>query len=290
MNAIIGASGSGKSALAIRLARKFNLDIFSLDSLSIYKYIDIASAKPSKAELSEIKHYGIDLLTPNEHCSAKIFFDLLNSVASDRILIVGGSSFYLKAIIDGLSYTPKSNEIIESYISKITQNKANAYNLLQKIDSIYALKINPNDKYRIQKALEIFFLTNTAPSEFFKQNKKENFQHKINIFELVLPKEQLVSNITKRTESMFKNNIVDEVKNLVLNYADSRVLKAIGIKEVISYLNDEISLESTKELINKNTIALAKRQKTFNKTQFSNVTRAEMKELEQILQDIYKQK
>lgn len=290
MNAIIGASGSGKSALAIRLARKFNLDIFSLDSLSIYKYIDIASAKPSKAELSEIKHYGIDLLTPNEHCNAKIFFDLLNSVASDRILIVGGSSFYLKAIIDGLSYTPKSNEIIESYISKITQNKANAYNLLQKIDSIYALKINPNDKYRIQKALEIFFLTNTAPSEFFKQNKKEKFQHKINIFELVLPKEQLVSNITKRTESMFKNNIVDEVKNLVLNYADSRVLKAIGIKEVISYLNDEISLESTKELINKNTIALAKRQKTFNKTQFSNVTRAEMKELEQILQDIYKQK
>lgn len=290
MNAIIGASGSGKSALAIRLARKFNLDIFSLDSLSIYKYIDIASAKPSKAELSEIKHYGIDLLTPNEHCNAKIFFDLLNSVASDRILIVGGSSFYLKAIIDGLSYTPKSNEIIESYISKITQNKANVYNLLQKIDSIYALKINPNDKYRIQKALEIFFLTNTAPSEFFKQNKKEKFQHKINIFELVLPKEQLVSNITKRTESMFKNNIVDEVKNLVLNYADSRVLKAIGIKEVISYLNDEISLESTKELINKNTIALAKRQKTFNKTQFSNVTRAEMKELEQILQDIYKQK
>lgn len=290
MNAIIGASGSGKSALAIRLARKFNLDIFSLDSLSIYKYIDIASAKPSKAELSEIKHYGIDLLTPNEHCNAKIFFDLLNSVASDRILIVGGSSFYLKAIIDGLSYTPKSNEIIESYISKITQNKANVYNLLQKIDSIYALKINPNDKYRIQKALEIFFLTNTAPSEFFKQNKKEKLQHKINIFELVLPKEQLVSNITKRTESMFKNNIVDEVKNLVLNYADSRVLKAIGIKEVISYLNDEISLESTKELINKNTIALAKRQKTFNKTQFSNVTRAEMKELEQILQDIYKQK
>lgn len=285
MNAIIGASGSGKSSLALRLARKFSLDIFSLDSLSIYKYIDIASAKPSKDELDEIKHYGIDLLMPNEPCNAKIFFNLLKSVANDRLLIVGGSSFYLKAIIDGLSYMPKSNKIVESYISNLNKNAS--YKLLYKLDSTYALKINPNDKYRIAKALEIFFLTNMPPSEFFKQNKRERLEQKINIFELNISKEQLIANITKRTESMFKNHLIDEVEYLAKNYAESRTLKAIGIKEVISYLNNEISLEGAKELINKNTLALAKRQKTFNKTQFSNVIRSNKEELNRILSGLY---
>lgn len=287
MNAIIGATASGKSSLAFHLAKKFKLDIFSIDSLSVYRYIDIASAKPSKRELSEVKHYGIDLLNPDERCNAKVFFDLLEKVASPNLLIVGGSSFYLKSIIDGLSFIPKTTPIVESYLSDALQNKAESYKFLSKIDPVYAAKINPNDKYRIQKALEIFLLTNKIPSDFFTINKRQKLPFKINIFELIKPKDDLIKNIILRTDLMFKNALIDEVKYLIENYAESQSFKAIGIKEIISFLNGKITQEEARELIIKNTISLAKRQKTFNKTQFSDIRRAEFEELRKILIEYY---
>ncbi|RDU65030.1 tRNA (adenosine(37)-N6)-dimethylallyltransferase MiaA [Helicobacter sp. MIT 14-3879] len=287
MNAIIGASGSGKSSLGIYLAKKFKLNIFSIDSLSIYKYIDIASAKPSKDDLKQIKHYGIDLLNPDEKCSAKLFFDLLKQTPQDRLLIVGGSSFYLKSIMDGLSPMPKSPNLIDLKLDSIVRNKQEAHKLLSKIDSNYASKINPNDKYRIKKALEIYFLTNKSPSEFFKQNKKEKLQTKINIFELIKPKETLKSDIKIRVDSMLKNGIIDEVNFLKKNFKNSLTFRAIGIKETLLYLENKLSLDELKEQITKNTIALAKRQTTFNRTQFSNVTRGNATELINILEKYY---
>ncbi|RAX55288.1 tRNA (adenosine(37)-N6)-dimethylallyltransferase MiaA [Helicobacter sp. 16-1353] len=288
MNAIIGATASGKSSLAFYLATKFKLDIFSIDSLSVYRYIDIASAKPSKAELSQVKHYGIDLLNPDERCNAKIFFDLLQKVAKPNILIVGGSSFYLKSIVEGLSFIPKTTAFVESYLLDALQNKAESYKFLNKIDPIYASKINPNDKYRIQKALEIFLLTNQTPSDFFAINKRQKLPFKINIFELIKPKDSLINDIVIRTDLMFKNGLIDEVRYLMDNYPNSQSLKAIGIKEIISFLNGEISQERARELIIKNTIALAKRQTTFNKTQFSQVQRATFDDLNTMLTDLYK--
>lgn len=290
MNAIIGATASGKSALAIQLARKFKLDIFSIDSLSIYKYIDIASAKPNKKDLSEIKHYGVDLLEPSDRCSAKIFFDLLQNLSkqSNKMIIVGGSSFYLKSIISGLSFMPKTTPIIESFLSKLLEEKAKSYEFLSKIDLDYAKKINPNDKYRIQKALEIFLLTNKPPSIFFKDNERKKIDIKINIFELLVTKEELVNNIILRTQDMFQNGLIDEVIFLKQKYPLSQALKAIGIKEILSFLDNKISMQEAKNLIIKNTLGLAKRQKTFNRTQFLNTNRGDKKSLKEILENAYK--
>lgn len=288
MNAIIGSTASGKSALAFYLACKYKLDIFSIDSLSVYKYVDIASAKPSKDELCKIKHYGIDILNPDEKCSAKLFFDLLAKLSSKRMIIVGGSSFYLKSMIDGLSNIPQSNKEVSKYIESLLINKQEAYDLLKKIDDIYTSKIHQNDTYRIAKGLEIYFLTGKIPSIFFAENKKEKLDIKINIFELIKPKEILIKDIESRTNDMFKNGLIDEVKNLIRFYPHSQTLKAIGIKEIIDFLDSKITLDQSKELIIKNTIQLAKRQRTFNRTQFNNVFRGNNLEIKETLEQFYR--
>ena len=283
MLAIIGSTASGKSALAFYLASKYKLDIFSIDSLSIYKYIDIASAKPSKAELSQIKHYGIDVLNPDEKCNAKLFFDLLNSLSKKRLIIVGGSSFYLKSIIDGLSKIPQQNKEISKYVESL--NKYEAYQLLAKIDENYASKIHKNDTYRIAKGLEIYLLTGKSPSAFFMENKKEKLNIEIKIFELIKPKEILIKDIESRTKAMYENGLIDEVQNLISSYPNSQTLKAIGIKEIISFLDSKITKEQSKELIIKNTIQLAKRQRTFNRTQFCDIFRGDFVEVKKAIEE-----
>ena len=290
--AIIGTTASGKSALAMRLAKKFGLCIFSLDSLSVYKGVDIASAKPSKADLREIRHYGIDILNPSEKCNAGVFLKLLcdiakRKIAPQKLLIVGGSSFYLKSIIDGLSFAPKPSAFVEAYIAKIAQNRAEAHKLLRQIDSDFATKISPNDSFRIAKGLQIYFLTNQPPSAFFAQNPRQKLPFNIKIFELIKPREILREDIKMRTERMFEVGLIDEVRILRQNFTQSQVFKAIGVKEIIAFLDGEMSLEGAKDAIIKNTIALAKRQRTFNHTQFPQIPRLEAGDLEAELSNYF---
>lgn len=290
--AIIGTTASGKSALALRLARKFGLCIFSLDSLSVYKGVDIASAKPSKADLREITHYGIDLLAPSEKCNAGVFLNLLceivgREIAPQKLLIVGGTSFYLKSIIEGLSVAPQSSEFVEAYIAKIAQNKAEAHKLLHQIDSDFATKISPNDSFRIAKGLQIYFLTHKTPSAFFAQNPRQKLPFNIKIFELIKAREILREDIKIRTERMFECGLVDEVRNLRQNFPQSQALKAIGVKEIIAFLDGKISQNEAKDAIIKNTLALAKRQRTFNRTQFGEIPHLEEHALELALVRFY---
>lgn len=290
--AIIGTTASGKSALALKLARKFGLCIFSLDSLSVYKGIDIASAKPSKADLREITHYGIDLLAPSEKCNAGVFLKLLceivgHEIVPQKLLIVGGTSFYLKSIIEGLSIAPQSSEFVEAYIAKITQNKAEAHKLLRQIDSDFATKISPNDSFRIAKGLQIYFLTHQSPSAFFAQNPRQKLPFNIKIFELIKAREILRDDIKIRTERMFECGLVDEVRNLRQNFPQSQTLKAIGVKEIIAFLDGKISQNEAKDTIIKNTLALAKRQRTFNRTQFGEIPHLEENALESALVRFY---
>lgn len=290
--AIIGTTASGKSALALKLARKFGFCILSLDSLSVYKGVDIVSAKPSTADLREICHYGIDLLAPSEKCNAGVFLNLLceivgREIAPQKLLIVGGSSFYLKSIIEGLSLAPKSSAFVEAYIAKIAQNKAQAHKLLHQIDSDFATKISPNDSFRIAKGLQIYFLTHQQPSAFFAQNPRQKLPFNIKIFELIKPREILREDIKIRTERMFECGLVDEVRNLRQNFSQSQVFKAIGVKEIIAFLDGKISLDEAKEAIIKNTLALAKRQRTFNRSQFGEIPHLEAPALESALVQFY---
>jgi tRNA dimethylallyltransferase len=263
--AIIGPTAGGKSDLALKLAETLNYEILSLDSLSIYKEIDIASAKPSKEELSKIKHYGINEIYPNEKFGVTKYFEIFKKIPHKKIIIVGGTSFYLKAMLEGISKLPEISEEIRKEAKKLN------YDFLAKIDPVFASKISPNDSYRIQKGIEIYLSTNTPPSRYFKENPPiPIIKEKIKIFEIKIDRSSLRKRIEKRTEKMFEAGLIDEAAYIEKKYKDRRLpaLKAIGIKEVLEYFNGVYDKKTLKEKIITNTARLAKRQQIFNKTQF----------------------
>ena len=279
MFALIGPTASGKSDLAIKLAKKLNYEILSLDSLSIYKEIDIASAKPSKEELKEVRHYGVDEIYPNEKFDVMKFIEIYKKIPHKNIIIVGGTGFYLKAMIEGISQIPEIPVEIKKAAKRFT------YEDIKKIDPQFASKISQNDSYRIQKAAEIFLATNMPPTQYFKKNPPVAILPQIPIFEIAVDRNTLRERIKIRTQKMFEKGLIDEVAYLEARYKDRRLpaLKAIGIKEVLDYFN---GIYSKKELFNKivtNTARLAKRQQTFNKTQFKNKISAPLNELEKII-------
>ena len=149
--AIIGPTASGKSDLAIKIALQIDAYILSIDSLSIYKEIDIVSAKPSKEELNAVKHFGIDVLNPDEYFSVDIFIDLYKEVLKEceennkNLIIVGGTSFYLKSLVQGLSTLPKISDEIKEVVNKKLLNLENCYNFLSELDKKYMKKISSND-------------------------------------------------------------------------------------------------------------------------------------------------
>lgn len=289
--ALIGSSGSGKSALAHKLAQAFDCEIFSLDSLSIYQEIDIASAKPTLQEQNEVCYYALDILKPNQPSNAMLFKNLLEqsiitSYAKGKkvLLIVGGSSFFLKSIIEGLSPMP---QILPEHKEKVQSvGDLNAkYKLLNTLDSVYAQKINPKDTYRIEKALEIYFSTNCAPSAYFTSHPKRPFVYPIEIFCICWEKETLRKRIAQRTAKMMRQGIVEEAKKLWQHYeSNAPALQCIGIKECIAFLESRIpSLKELEETIFYHTCQLAKRQRTFNRTQFSHITHDEIEKIEKKL-------
>lgn len=282
--AILGPSASGKSALALQIAKEIDAEIFSLDSLSIYKEIDIASAKPKKSDLDTIKHYGINELEITEPNNAMVFKNLLElaikTTKKQTLLIVGGSSFYLKAIIDGLSVMPVILEKEKETISTQIDSLPHPYEFLSQIDPLYAKSLQPKDTYRISKALEIFFATATVPSEYFTTHPKIPFQTPIKLYEIATDRESLKEKISLRTHQMMEEGIVQEMDHLLKKYPkNSQPFKAIGPKECISYLEGEITYKELPILISTHTAQLAKRQNTFNRTQFCNISRLPSKEI-----------
>ncbi|OPG48808.1 tRNA (adenosine(37)-N6)-dimethylallyltransferase MiaA [Helicobacter pylori] len=259
-------------------------EIFSLDSLSIYKDINIASAKPSLKERKNIKHYALDHLNIDEKNNAQLFKTLLEDAirvsSKEILLIVGGSSFYLKSILEGLSDTPKisGEEVVK--IEREIATLSNPYMFLKSIDPTIAFKIHPNDTYRIRKALEIFYATHTPPSEYFKANPKKPFEHAISLFALSVEKSTLHNNIKQRTKNMLDCGLIEEIKALYIKYPkDSQPFKAIGVKESVLYLEKRLTLKELEEAIISNTMKLAKRQNTFNKTQFNNLYAESVEEI-----------
>ena len=279
MIALIGPTASGKTDLAIRFALKNGYEILSLDSLSIYKEIDIASAKPNKEELNLVKHYGIDEIYPNEKFDVMKFIEIYEKIKNKKIIIVGGTSFYLKSLLTGISPMPK----IDNEIKK--ESLKYGWDFLNKIDNKYASKIKPQDKYRVNKAIEIYLSTNQTPTIYFKNNPPQPIIKNCQIYEIEIDRVFLRDRIKIRTKKMFEMGLIDEVAFLESKYGDRTLpsLKAIGIKEVLDYFNGVYNKTELYEKIVTNTARLAKRQQTFNKTQFLNKVTLPLEKLEKKL-------
>ena len=270
--AIIGTTASGKTGLSLELAEKTNSIILSLDSLCVYKEIDIVSAKPTKTERGDIVHFGIDEVYPNENFDVVEFMNLYKKAKtfaqnnSKNLIIVGGTGFYLKALVDGLSGGLQTKIKLDIPLN-------DAYDLLYSLDKEYMKKIERNDKYRIEKAYSIYKESGLVPTEFFSKNQKSPLSKNLKIFEIIWQKEDLVKRIALRTKQMVKEGLIDEIIYLEKKYTRSpNCMASIGIVETLEYLDGKLNKEELENKIILNTTKLAKRQNTFNKGQFDNVS------------------
>ncbi len=270
--AIIGTTASGKTALSLELALKTNSIILSLDSLCVYKEIDIASAKPTKVERADIVHFGIDEIFPDEKFDVVEFLNLYKNAKNyakenmKNLIIVGGTGFYLKALVDGISIGKKDNTNLDMCLN-------DAYNLLYSLDEEYMQKIKPNDSYRVEKAYSIYRQSGLTPSEYFLRNPKIALSPNLKIFEILWEKDDLINRVKLRTKEMLKAGVIDETIYLEKKYTRvPNCMASIGIIETLEYLDGKISKDELEEKIVQNTLQLAKRQNTFNKGQFENRT------------------
>ncbi len=288
--AIIGPTASGKSDLSLQIAQKYNAFILSIDSLSIYKEIDIASAKPSVIERSHVRHFGVDAIEVDESFSVEIFIGLYKQAYQEalnhkkNLIIVGGSTFYLKSLLQGLSEIPQIEPQVRHVVNNMLLHVSDCYALLNNLDPTYMKNIDSNDRYRIEKMLLIYKASGLTPSQWFAQHPAKPIIQNLPIYAIDISREILRQRIDVRTKKMLAMGLIDEVAMLEQKYTRApNSMKSIGIVEVLEYLDGYVSKEKMLENITTHTAQLAKRQQTFNRTQFENTMSAPLEALEKLI-------
>ena len=271
---IVGPTCSGKTYFSIRLAKIINGQIISADSRQIYKKLNIGTAKPTPSELKKVKHYFINILEPDEDYNANDFSDEAEKVIdiinkqNKTAIVVGGSGLYIKALIDGIVESVDKDEELRKKLLKQRENFGNEslYNELKEIDPVSADKMLPQNWKRVIRALEVYYLTG-KPIWQHHLNQKKKSKYEYQQVGLMWDRNILYKNIDYRVDKMIKNGLVNEVKRLLAQGYTKNLnsLNTVGYKEIISYLEGEISLEKATELIKRNTRRYAKRQMTWFK-------------------------
>jgi len=271
---IMGPTASGKTKLSIELAKLLNGEIISADSMQIYKYMDIGTAKPDRQEMSGIKHDLIDEIKPDEEFSVARFQELALRYI-DMILeegkipiIVGGTGLYINSLIYNLSFSETicDWEMRES-LKKEAEEKGNKYlhERLRKIDPVAADNIHENNVKRVIRAIEIYEYTKKPITYHKEVSKIVPPNHNFIKIGLTMDRDRLYTRINERVDHMFKKGLIEEVKRLVsLGYDKNLVaMQGLGYKEVFAYFRGELTLNETIELVKKGTRHYAKRQMTW---------------------------
>jgi len=272
---ITGPTGIGKTRLSISLAKKYDAIIINADATQIYKELNIGSAKITEEEKENINHFLFDIKNPDEQysvCDYQIDArNLLKKYQNKNIIVVGGTGLYLKALFYDYNFSNKKNNDYENYSNE------ELYNMAKKKDS--NINIHPNNKVR---------LINFLNSEKKENNKDLLLYANVVFIGLTLEREKIYEIANNRVDVMMKQGLLEEVKALYEKYPSSSILKrAIGYKELISYLNKEISLNEAVELIKKNTRHYIKRQYTwFNNQMDINFFKVNLNDFDKTIYEI----
>lgn len=271
---VVGPTCSGKSGLAFEIAMKLNTEIISADSRQIYKFLNIGTAKPATSELIHVKHHLIDSINPDSVFNAGMYVEEVERIISilhsqNKIPVVaGGTGLYIKSLIDGIINSIDTNEEMRKDFLDTRKQFGNEYlyEELKKVDSISAATMLPQNWKRVMRALEVYYITGKPIWQHFKDQKKNNKFIYLQ-FGLDWERDILYRRIEDRVNSMIKDGLVHEVKSLLAKGYSKQInaLNTVGYKEIITYLENEISLERAIELIKRNTRRYAKRQLTWFK-------------------------
>lgn len=271
---IVGPTAVGKTYVSVELARKLNTEVISADSMQIYKEMDIGTAKITKDEMQGIAHHMIDVVRPDENYSVSEFKTdaekiidslLLNNVVP---IVVGGSGLYVNSLIYDLDFgKAKSNEKLRDYYGYYHREHGEdaLYEKLMKIDPAAAEKIHKNNVKRVIRALEVYDITGVKFSELNTDIRKPSDKYECILVGLSMDRKILYERINQRVDKMVAEGLINEVKALLdKGYHKNLIsMKAIGYKEIIDYLEGNISLEEAVSILKRNTRRFAKRQYTW---------------------------
>ena len=270
---LLGPTASGKSKLSMKLSKDFPFEIINADLYSIYKGLDIGTAKPSNIDLKSTKHYLIDKIEPDKNYNVSKFcsdvsLSIKAIISNNKYpLIVGGTMMYVYQLLNGLTHDynliESDNNLIKYILGKYSH--VEIYNAFKSDISIPVGKINCNDKYRLEKLLERSIANHNRCNKYTGLYDQKDI--KINVIFIDIKDRNLLrESISKRTEEMLRRGLVKEVQQLIAKYnltEDSQSMKAIGYKETIDYLNHNIDLNGLADTISLSTQQLAKRQITW---------------------------
>ena len=273
---VLGVTASGKARLGFELARTLDGEIVSVDSMKVYRRMDIGTAKPSQEAQQQVRHHLIDVVEPSESFSVGLFLEKALAAIDDirgrgkTVVAVGGTALYIKALLYGLFEGPGGDERIRAELREQAEREGlvRLHEALRRIDPEAASRIDPNDAKRIIRALEVYRLTGKPISSFQKQFDAGRPMHDWTIIGLRRDKVEESRRMNARVKRMIDAGLVEEVRSL---RAEEKPLSqqarcAIGYAEIIEYLEGRLSLDDAIEQIKKNTRRLAKGQRTWFKT------------------------
>lgn len=274
---ICGPTGVGKTSAAIEVAGEFNGEIINADSMQIYKYMDIGTAKPTPDEQARVKHHMIDIVYPDESFDAAMYAKMARETImkldrQDTVsFVAGGTGFYIKALLYGLFIGPAKGvdvNIRERLKAEAAvHGAAFLHTQLSKCDPIAAENIHHNDTYRIIRALEIYEMTGKSISEYHEEHRFADEPFKVLTIGLDINREILYDRINSRVDAMIDAGFVDEVKGLLdKGYSENlKSMQSIGYRHITDYINGRLSWDEALSTLKRDTRRYAKRQLTWFK-------------------------
>jgi tRNA dimethylallyltransferase len=271
---LTGPTAVGKTELSVKLAKALQGEIISADSIQVYKYMDIGSAKVTKEEMEGVKHYLIDELMPDEEFNIFYFKEKAKEYVNEIYknnhipIVAGGTGFYIQSLLYDIEFkNEESNDQIRNELYQLYEKQGAAYihNMLKEIDPESAAAIHENNVKRVIRAIEYYQLNGEKISTHNDREKQKNSPYKFKYYCLNMDRKLLYERINKRVDIMVENGLVEEVKSLLnMGYSKNLVsMQGIGYKEIILYLEGNITLEEAVEMIKQETRRFAKRQLTW---------------------------
>jgi len=270
---LTGPTACGKTAVGVELARRIDAEIVSLDSMAVYRGMDIGTAKPTPEERGGVPHHLLDVVDPNEQYSLAQYVEAAHRVIGEirsrnrEVLFVGGTPLYLKALLRGIFEGPPADwefrRAVESELEQVGQQAL--YDRLAQVDPLSADKLHPNDTKRIIRALEVFKLTGEPISHLQEQFETARPADECRVFVLQWSRAELHRRIEQRVDEMFERGLIDEARGVVERYGElSRTAcQALGYREVLEYVDGGGDMAETIEQVKVRTRQFARRQLTW---------------------------